>query len=212
MTVETSCGIALVALGGLIMGAGAWPMKLMRTFQFEHWWFLAVLFGLVLIPWSVTLVCFPQLFDAIREPAVQEALLIANALALCWGVANLLCGLCYVRIGIALTQAILTGLGVSVVVTAPMVFKGSGQFQDAPDLGTPAGMTILVGVGAMLAAVVFAAMARLRTRSHPPQPATDLWQFRGRAGHGRGCRHRLGRAVVGVCLLSGTDPIANQRR
>ena len=45
MGMETVLGISLVIVGGLIMGAGAWPMKLMRTFQFEHWWFLAMLFG-----------------------------------------------------------------------------------------------------------------------------------------------------------------------
>jgi hypothetical protein len=152
-------GILLVAIGGLIMGAGAWPMKLMRTFAFEHWWFLGVLFGLVLSPWTITIVLFPQTFTALQDPAVQKALLIANVLALAWGVANILCGLCLVRIGFALTQAILTGLGVSVVVVTPMVFKGSGQFKDAPDLGTAAGATVLVGVVAMLIAVVLAAMA-----------------------------------------------------
>jgi hypothetical protein len=33
-------GVLVVALGGLIMGGGMWPMKLMRLYQFEHWWFI----------------------------------------------------------------------------------------------------------------------------------------------------------------------------
>ena len=70
---------------------------------------------------------FPNFFEALRDPVVQKALITANILALCWGVANILCGLCYVRIGIALTQAILSGLGVSVVVVAPMIFKALGR-------------------------------------------------------------------------------------
>ncbi len=159
MGMETVLGISLVIVGGLIMGAGAWPMKLMRTFQFEHWWFLAMLVGLVLGPWTITLVAFPNFFDVLREPEVQKGLLIANALALCWGVANILCGLCYVRIGIALTQAILTGLGVSVGVLTPMIFKGSGVFKDAPDVLSPTGLTILGGVAVMLIAVVLASLA-----------------------------------------------------
>jgi hypothetical protein len=159
MGMETVLGISLVIVGGLIMGAGAWPMKLMRTFQFEHWWFLSIFFGLFLGPWGFTLYAFPHFFEALRDPVVQNALIIANSLALCWGVANILCGLCYVRIGIALTQAILSGLGVSVVVLAPMIFKGSGQFKDAPGIATPTGMVVLTGVAVMLIAVVLASLA-----------------------------------------------------
>ncbi len=159
MGMETVLGISLVIVGGLIIGAGAWPMKLMRTFQFEHWWFLAMLFGLVLGPWGITLVAFPNFFEVLREPEVRTGLLIANALALCWGVANILCGLCYVRIGIALTQAILTGLGVSVGVLTPMIFKGSGVFKNAPGVLSPTGLTILGGVAVMLVAVVLASLA-----------------------------------------------------
>jgi hypothetical protein len=157
---ETVLGISLVIVGGLIMGACMWPMKLMRTFQFEHWWFLAMLLGLVLGPWTFTLAAFPNFFNALCDPVVQKALITANILALCWGVANILCGLCYVRIGIALTQAILTGLGVSVMVLTPMIFKAKGsQFEDGPDINSLTGETILVGVGVMLLAVVLASLA-----------------------------------------------------
>jgi hypothetical protein len=156
---ETMLGISLVAVGGLIMGAGAWPIKLMRAFQFEHWFFLAMLFGLVLGPWAFTLASFPNFFQALRDPEVQQTLIAANILAACWGVANILCGLCYVRIGIALTQAILSGLGVSVIVMAPMIFKAQGQFEDAPDIVSKTGGTVLLGVGIMLVAVVMASLA-----------------------------------------------------
>jgi hypothetical protein len=160
MGMETVLGISLVIVGGLIMGAGAWPMKLMRTFQFEHWWFLAMLFGLVVGPWAFTLAAFPNFFETLRDPDVQKALLIANSLALCWGVANILCGLCYVRIGIALTQAILSGLGVSVMVLTPMIFKAEGgQFEDAPGVLSLVGGVILLGVGVMLVAVILASLA-----------------------------------------------------
>ena len=40
-----------------------------------------------------------------------------------------------------------------------MIFKGSGRFQDAPDLGSRAGMAVFVGVAVLLAGVVFAAVA-----------------------------------------------------
>ena len=40
-----------------------------------------------------------------------------------------------------------------------MIFKGSGRFHNAPDVSSPAGIAVLVGVAVLLAGVVFAAMA-----------------------------------------------------
>jgi hypothetical protein len=84
---------------------------------------------------------------------------MGNLFAVGWGIANVLCGVCYVRIGVALTGAILAGLGVSLGAIMPMVFKGSGLFKSAPDLGTPAGLTVCVGVALMLAGVIAASVA-----------------------------------------------------
>ena len=85
----------------------------------------------------------------------MSAILLGNLFALGWGIANVLCGLCYVRIGVALTGAILAGLGVSVGSIIPLVFKGSGLFRDSADLTSPAGITVLVGVGVMLVGVTW---------------------------------------------------------
>jgi hypothetical protein len=59
----------------------------------------------------------------------------------------------------ALTGAILTGLGVSVGAIVPMVFKGSGLFKGAADLGSHAGLAVLCGVVIMLVGVVLASFA-----------------------------------------------------
>jgi L-rhamnose-H+ transport protein len=172
-------GIIAVSAGGLLMGSGAWPFKLMRKFQFEHWWFIGMLVGLFILPWTITLVGCPHAFAVFRTlPAAP--LIKANLLSLAWGVANVLCGLCFLRIGVALTGAILAGLGVSVGTIVPMLFKGSGLFKDAADLGSRAGLVVIAGVGVMLVGVVLAAAAgfgrdrALRSstaasRPHPPQ-------------------------------------------
>jgi L-rhamnose-H+ transport protein len=158
MSSQQLLGFLIVACAGLLVGSGAWPMKLMKKFQFEHWWIIGMFIGLILIPWAVTLLGCPHAFDAYASvPA--KTLITGNLWAAGWGIANVLCGLCFVRIGVALTGAILTGLGVSIGVTLPMIVKGSGLFKDAPDLGAPAGMTVMAGVGVMLIGVVFAAQA-----------------------------------------------------
>ncbi len=158
MNTTSLFGILAVTFAGLIIGGGAWPMKLMKKFQFEHWWFVGMLTWLLIIPWSVTLLFCPNALTAYASVPVKT-LIIANLWAAGWGVANLLCGLCLVRIGMALTGAVLTGLGVSLGVTLPMIVKGSGLFQNAPDLTSRAGLAVLGGVVVMLAGVAFAALA-----------------------------------------------------
>ena len=155
---EALWGVLVVAAGGLIMGSGAWPFKLMKKFQFEHWWFVGMLVGLVIMPWTITLVGCPHALQSLKNVPLT-AILLGNLFAVGWGIANVLCGLCYVRIGVALTGAILAGLGVSVGAITPMIFKGSGLFQNAPDLTSNAGLTVCLAVALMLAGVVFASLA-----------------------------------------------------
>ena len=151
-------GILCVVLAGLINGSGAWPMKLMRRYQFEHWWFVGMLVGLIVIPWTVTVVFCPNLVSALSSVPLKT-FLQANLWATGWGVANILCGICYVRIGMALTTAILTGLGVCFGVALPLVVKGSGLFQASPAINSAAGLTVLAGVGVALLAVILSGQA-----------------------------------------------------
>lgn len=155
---EMFLGTLLVMTGGLVMGSLGWPMKLMKKFQFEHWWFVGMLFGLFLIPWFITLTMCPNAFRAYGS-VETSVLLKSNLFSLCWGIANVLLGICFVRIGIALSFAILTGVGVSLGVTIPMVVKGSGLFSAAANLISPAGKMILAGVAVMMVGIVFVAFA-----------------------------------------------------
>jgi len=154
----TLLGALMVAAAGLLVGSGAWPFKLMRTYRFEHWWFIGMLVGLVILPWGITLAGCRRVPEALGAVPWQD-LLIGNLFALGWGIANVLCGLCFVRIGVALTGAILAGLGVSIGAIVPMVFKGSGLFKDSAGLGSPAGLAVLTGVAVILVGVVLAAIA-----------------------------------------------------
>lgn len=155
---STQLGIAAVMAAGIVMGGSAWPIKVMKHLQFEHWWFVGMLTGLVVIPWTVTLSLCPHAIQAYSTVPVHT-IILSNLFSLGWGVANLLCALCFVRIGMALTGAVLTGLGVSLGVTMPMLFKGSGLFSNAAGIASPAGKMVLLGVAAMLTGVVAASFA-----------------------------------------------------
>jgi L-rhamnose-H+ transport protein len=151
-------GVAVVALAGLIMGTSPWPLKLMRRFQYEHFGFISMLVALVILPWAITLACCPEPFRALGK-VDPRVLLTANAFAFCWGIAQILAMICFVRIGVSLTYGILCSVGAAVGVILPMVVKASGVFQASPDLLSKPGMIVILGTVIMLAGVVLASLA-----------------------------------------------------
>ena len=155
---NTWIGILLVTLAGLGTGTIAWPMKLMRRLSFEHYWFLAMLVSLVIFPWVVVLCCVPSPWEVYAKVGWRP-ILLCNLFTFGWGIANVLYGICVLRIGAALTGAILSGVGAAVGVTLPMVLKGSGVFHEAPDLASKTGLIILLGVAVIVSGVVLSTLA-----------------------------------------------------
>ena len=151
-------GILVTGLGGSFAGGLGWPMKLMKNFKFEQCWFLGMLFGLFVLPWAVTLIFCPNAIEAYRS-VDGWIILKSNIFALGWGLGNVLLGVSLVRIGASLSFAILSGIGIPLGVIVPMIFKGSGKFEDASDLNSPAGYVIMAATVLMLIGVVFVALA-----------------------------------------------------
>ncbi|MBN2579954.1 MAG: hypothetical protein JXB10_13280 [Pirellulales bacterium] len=169
-------GILLAICAGIGTGTLAVPVKLMRKLQFEQFWFVGMLFGLIIIPWGFVWLTIPDPLGMYAQVG-WKPLLIANLISIGWGIANVLFGICIIRIGAALTGAIMSGMSVSVGVTLPMIVKGGGQFKDAPGLLDPAGLAVLGGVAVMIAGVILCAVAGFgRDRAivkgdQPPPPA-----------------------------------------
>ena len=151
-------GIIVAGLGGSSAGALSWPMKLMKNFKFEQSWFPGMLFGLFFLPWVITLTFCPNAIEAYRS-VDTGVILRSNLFSLAWGIGNVLLGISLVRIGASLSFAILSGIGIPLGVIVPMIFKGTGRFQEAADLNSPAGHVILVATVLMLVGVVFVALA-----------------------------------------------------
>lgn len=151
-------GIFIVLVAGLMMGSVAWPVKLMQRFKYEHWAFCAMTTGLVILPWTITLIWCPNAIEAYKTIDVS-VLLKSNLFSLSWGLANVLGLLCLLRIGFCLSNGILTGIGVSLGVTIPMIFKGSGLFKDSADIISKPGIVVIVAVVIMLIGVILASKA-----------------------------------------------------
>ena len=198
-------GIAVTVLAGLIMGTSPWPLKLMRRFQYEHFAFVSMLVALVILPWAITLAFCPQPLAALGE-VDGGVLLKANVFAFCWGIAQILAMLCFVRIGVSLTYGILCSIGAAVGVIVPMIVKASGVFQQAPDLLSTPGMIVMLGTLIMLVGVVLASLAARaarRCRSCSRKTIARIpsrRRFRRRAGDGGAGRRALGRLGIRLHL------------
>ena len=104
-------------------------------------------------------------------------LLKSNLFSLSWGIGNILYLLCFARIGISLANGILAGVSVSLGAVIPMVFKGTGVFNDAPEVFSPAGWVILCGIAVMLcgvALVSIAGLGRERVRTQQRQKSAGF--------------------------------------
>jgi L-rhamnose-H+ transport protein len=158
MTDTLISGIVVTALAGLIMGTSPWPLKLLRRFQYEHFAFVSMLVALVVLPWTMTFCFCPRALTALQNVAAS-VLRTANGFTLCWGIAQVLAMLCFIRIGVSLTYGILCSLGAAVGVVVPMIFKASGVFQASPDPLSVPGLVILGGVVILIAGVILTARA-----------------------------------------------------
>ncbi len=152
----TGAGLAVIA--GIAVGLSAAPIKFMSKYRYEHWAFVNAFAALIVLPWCMAFALCPDLTGALGDVSAA-AYLKANLWSLSWGVANVLCGLCYVRIGVSLTMGLLTGVGLPVGVLLPMVFKGSGQFATAPSLFSPIGWALLTLTLALVFSVALMAKA-----------------------------------------------------
>jgi hypothetical protein len=169
----TALGFLAVAVSGVLVGAGNWPYKMMRTYRFEHWMLMGTFLGMVVFPWTVIFLGCPNTFECLRNIPTAD-LVKSNLFSIGWGISIILSCLCYVRIGIGLTIALLVGLGIPVGTLTTLVFKGSGLFQNAPALDSKAGLTIIGSVAMMVVGVVLTALAGFgrEQQQHETKPAS----------------------------------------
>lgn len=155
---EIIYGLILVTLAGLGTGTSAWPIKKIKELHFEQYLFVFMFTGIIVYPWVVVFFNVADILTVIRKVG-WEPLIISNLLSVSWGVANILFLICVVRIGAALSGAILSAVGISVGVLIPMIFKGSGLFRNSPGIFSTQGYIILYGLVVILIGVFFVSMA-----------------------------------------------------
>jgi len=140
-------GILGIIAGGIMQGTFAIGMKYARQWAWEHIWLVYSIVGLLLLPALIAALTVPHLWSVYQ--AVPAQVLVTTALfGLGWGCANVLCGLAFPRVGIALSFAIVIGLSASLGSLVPLVFQAPAKLSPASGWCVAGGVALaLLGIG-----------------------------------------------------------------
>lgn len=145
-------GLALTLLAGLLSGNCMLPMKFARRWQWENVWFVYSIVSLVIAPWALAILLVGNL-SAIYGGLTVSQFLVPFLCGAGWGIAQVLFGLLIARLGLALTYAIVIGLG-SLGGTLIPLFSTNREM-----IGTPRGALILAGLAVMMVGIAVSALA-----------------------------------------------------
>ena len=152
MNENAGLGMLLVLLGGLVHGSWALPMKRIKNWQWENYWLVYSVFGLIVLPMALAAASVPRLLEAYQR--VSWGTLLAVALCgLGWGIGSILFGLGISRLGMALGFAIILGITSSVGSLLPLVTQNPGE------LFTRRGYILMAGLLLVIVGIWFCSVA-----------------------------------------------------
>lgn len=175
---NTSLGLGLVLLAGVLNGSFAAPTKFASRWKWENIWMVWSVVALFLAPWVLVFGTISAPFSFYRNGGIGILLLLFGFGA-GFGLSQILFGLALAAVGLSLGFAITVGLSTAVGSLVPLVILQSQT------LRTPKGMMILAGVGSILVGITLCAVAgrekeksALSTVSTGPGAATQSKSFK----------------------------------
>jgi L-rhamnose-H+ transport protein len=112
-------GFVLALLAGLIMGFSGWSIKLVRVWKWENFWLVYAIVSLIIAPTALAYILLPNL-NQVYASLTPHELLLPFGLGLLWGLAQLGAGVTLYRLGLAVSGAVLNGVGVAVGTLMPL--------------------------------------------------------------------------------------------
>jgi L-rhamnose-H+ transport protein len=133
-------GFALTLVAGIMMGFSIWPIKWARVWKWENFWFVYTIAALIIAPLILAFSMLPHLSLVYSSLSIREVTL-PFIFGVFWGFAQLGGGICGHRLGIAVSGAVLNGVGVAVGTLVPLIiFHRQLLLQKS-------GLLIFLGVG-----------------------------------------------------------------
>src|SRR5258708_34545899 len=148
---DTTLGLALLLVAGVMDASLTLEMKFIRTWSWEDTWLAWSIFALILLTPVVTALMIPRLGDFYRDAGWGPTVLAAS-FGVGWGVAKVFFGLAVESIGIAISFSIVLGISAAVGSLLPLLRLHSSQLFTAAGGGVIAGV-VLVIIGVSICAV-----------------------------------------------------------
>lgn len=167
---ETSAGLLLLLLAGVINSSFTVPMKFTRKWAWENTWLAWTIFALLVLPVAVTYATIPGLggvYGAAGGALVTKVLVFGAG----WGIAQVLFGLAVDTIGIALTFSIVLGLSAALGSVIPLLQLHRDKMFTGGGLGVLAGVALVI-VGVSVLAV--AGRRREEAMGAAPEPGKSF--------------------------------------
>jgi L-rhamnose-H+ transport protein len=159
-------GLVLTFLAGSMAGANLLPLKWIRTWKWENFWFVYSIVSLTIVPFSLAFFLLPHLATVYASTPLS-ALFKPLLYGFLWGIAQLGAGICVDKIGLALTSSILNGLCATFGSLTPLVVQHSEM------LSQRGGRLLLLGIVVMLIGVVLCGWAGLKRERAHARPETS---------------------------------------
>lgn len=180
-----SLGMGVILLSGLFNGAFPLPMKSIRGWKWENTWLAFSIIAVLLLPWILAALFVPHLAQVYRS-APGRSVEYPALFGFLWGIAQVTFGLGIDAVGMAVSIAVVSGLGSLFGSLVPLLVLNPA------DLFRPRGIFLLVALPVLLIGLFFYGKAgRLRER--------DLFTSSSRAG-------KLSRnfaSGLAICIFTG---------
>lgn len=152
---DTSAGLLILVLAGIMNASFTLPMKYARRWAWENTWMAWTILALLVLPPIVTFATVPHLGEVFHSAGTGIIAEVAGFGA-GWGIAQVFFGLAVDAIGIALTFSLVLGTSAAVGTLVPLLRLHPER------LNTAAGYGVLAGVAMVLIGVFVCAVAGSR--------------------------------------------------
>jgi L-rhamnose-proton symport protein (RhaT) len=102
-------GTGIIAVAGLISGMFTIPSITISSWKWEHIWLVYSISAYALLPAGLALALCPQVLSGLLGPGLDLSVKV-GAYGLLFGIGSLLFGLSWVRLGLAIANALVTGV------------------------------------------------------------------------------------------------------
>lgn len=162
-------GIALILVAGAIGGTVLAPMKLVRTWKWDHAWMFYVCCAYFMFPWLVAFLTVPHLL-AVYPLAGWKTVIITASFGMFWGLSLALYGIAFDIVGMSLTNGIILGSSVALGSLLPLLFVPASKRGLGHSLEITAADAIML-TGVLMC--TFAGDMREKIQSHAMTRARD---------------------------------------